>query len=613
MKATVDSNTQEYVMKIRSLAFVAITSIVVAAGILSGGRSIAQSPPATPQQAGDAPGTFQGAAGDVHRRLEDSLAELTRLREQIAGEKIPLSRQLTELESELTEARAEFSRVSRVLDSRTLDLNALRNEIKARQEEATYLTNLLGEYVRTFESRLHVAELQRHRAALDDARLAAENSSLAQSEIFDAQVRLLARSIERLHEAAGGLRFDGQAVDSRDGLVKTGTITLVGPAAIFSSGDGAIVGTAEQRLGSLEPTIIAFEHPDDIVAAGALASTVSTATLLPFDPTMGNAHKISETKETLWEHVQKGGPVMVPIFVLAGLAFLVALYKWLTLTFVRNPSRKRIRALLAAVANRDLDGAKQAAKAIRGPSGKMLVAGVEHLHEPRELIEEVMYETVLSTRLRLQRMLPFIAICAASAPLLGLLGTVTGIMNTFKLITVFGTGDVKTLSGGISEALITTEFGLIVAIPSLLLHAFLSRKARGVIDQMEKCAVAFVNQVAKTPFRTPQDDRRAQVAVVEGAGVLEPKPQSPSAAQVTDALAELLEPLVKRNMESQQHQPHTAARSASAPGPAATTSSSHQEPAMAAGSASSSSIATSQRRREVVAAGRLSPSETHGS
>jgi hypothetical protein len=108
-----------------------------------------------------------------------------------------------------------------------------------------------------------------------------------------------------------------------------------------------------------------------------------------------------------------------------------------------------------------------------------------------------MYETVLATRLRLQRMLPFIAICAASAPLLGLLGTVTGIINTFKLITVFGSGDVKTLSGGISEALITTEFGLIVAIPSLLLHAFLSRKARSVIDQMEKAAVAFVNRVVK--------------------------------------------------------------------------------------------------------------------
>jgi biopolymer transport protein ExbB len=90
-----------------------------------------------------------------------------------------------------------------------------------------------------------------------------------------------------------------------------------------------------------------------------------------------------------------------------------------------------------------------------------------------------------------------VAISAASAPLLGLLGTVTGIMNTFKLITVFGTGDVKTLSSGISEALITTEYGLIVAIPSLLLHAYLSRKARSIGDEMEKNALALMNEIGK--------------------------------------------------------------------------------------------------------------------
>jgi biopolymer transport protein ExbB len=140
------------------------------------------------------------------------------------------------------------------------------------------------------------------------------------------------------------------------------------------------------------------------------------------------------------------------------------------------------------------------AQAIRGPVGRMLAAGAEHADQPRELVEELMFETVLSTRLRLNRWLPFIAITASSAPLLGLLGTVTGIMNTFTLMTVFGTGDVKTLSSGISEALITTEYGLYVAIPSLLLYSYLSRKAKSILDRMEKAAVAFANQVGKTPL-----------------------------------------------------------------------------------------------------------------
>ena len=121
------------------------------------------------------------------------------------------------------------------------------------------------------------------------------------------------------------------------------------------------------------------------------------------------------------------------------------------------------------------------------------------------------------------------------APLLGLLGTVTGIINTFKLITVFGSGDVKSLSGGISEALITTKFGLIVAIPSLLLHAFLSRKAKGVTDQMEKSAVSFTDQLARTQASAPASAPSGEGGGTSGGGAAEP-----SEDQVRKVLAELL-------------------------------------------------------------------------
>jgi biopolymer transport protein ExbB len=210
---------------------------------------------------------------------------------------------------------------------------------------------------------------------------------------------------------------------------------------------------------------------------------------------------MAAVQDTLWEHIRKGGVVMFPIFVLAGAALLVALYKWLRLLFVARPSRRAVAAVLDAVAHGDDERAAQAARALRGPTGAMLTAGTEHLGEPRALIEEVMYEKVLATRLGLNRWLPFIAITASSAPLLGLLGTVTGIMNTFTLMTVFGTGDVKTLSSGISEALITTEFGLYVAIPALLLYAFLSRKARSIVDGMEQAAVALLNEVSRSEAR----------------------------------------------------------------------------------------------------------------
>ncbi len=480
------------------------TTLLVLVLLLAGPAGAgAQEPNAQPEAGPDAPpeapqgNAFNAAADSIQHRLKDSLAELDALRDRIEKEQVPLNKKLRELEAELVKVRLDFQQTAGTLDRRTFDLANLQSEIKSRQAEATYLSNLLGEYVRNFESRLHIAEIQRYDETLQVASDAPGNSNLSQQEIYEAQVALVQASLERLHQALSGARFDGTAVDP-GGVVKQGTFVLVGPAALFRSSDGQDVGTAEQRLGSLEPAIIAFGDPEDAEAAAQVVKQGEGR--FPLDPTLGNAHKIEETEESLVEHISKGGPVMYPILAMAAMAFLVALYKWVRLGLVRKPSQKRIRALLDAIARRDEQEAREKVRAIKGPIGQMLAAGVEQLREPRELIEEVMYEKVLTTRLKLNRLLPFIAISASAAPLLGLLGTVTGIINTFKLITVFGSGDVKTLSGGISEALITTEFGLIVAIPSLLLYAFLSRKARGLVSQMEKAAVALANQVSKTPL-----------------------------------------------------------------------------------------------------------------
>jgi biopolymer transport protein ExbB len=444
-----------------------------------------------------AEGTFARADASVQQQLESSLAELAALREKLVMEKIPLSRKLSDLEDELSTVRKEYQQTTRLLDSRTLDLSNLRSEIKSREQEKSYLSNLLGEYIRNFESRLHIAELHRYKTVIDNAKLAAENSNFSDLEIDQAQAALVSASLARLESALGGDRFEGSAVGP-GGVMEQGTFVRIGPAAVFASADGKTVGTAEQRIGSLEPAVIEFENATDSKAAVRLVENSSGA--FPLDPTLGNAHKIEETKETLWEHICKGGLTMVPILGLAAAALFVSIFKWIQMARLRSPSENEMKELLKAISEHDSQSA-DIANSIGGPVGEMLSAGIAHIREPRELIEEVMYEKMLSAKMKLQSLLPFVAISASSAPLLGLLGTVTGIINTFKLITVFGSGDVKTLSGGISEALITTEFGLIVAIPSLLLHAFLSRKSRGMIDQMEKSAVSFMNQLSKTPYK----------------------------------------------------------------------------------------------------------------
>ena len=445
----------------------------------------------------DASAGFAEASDSIQKQLNDSLKELAELRKQIEAETVPLNQELSAQEEELSNVRRQYQDTTRLLDSRTLDLSNLRSENKNRKEEATYLSNLLGEYIRNFESRLHIVELQRYSADLEKATLAAENTNLSEEEIYKAQAELLSVALERLHEDLGGTTFDGTATDA-NGSIQHGTFVLIGPAAMFQSDDGAVVGTAEQRLGSLEPTTVPFGNLADTDVANEFFRHFKG--VFPLDPTLGSAHKIEQTKQTIFDEFEKGGLVMYVIAGLAALVILVILIKFLHLFTISTPSLKKLRGLLQEVAAHNVQGANEKVKKIRGPVGRMLRAGVEHLNEPKDLVEEVMYEKMMATQLRLKSLLPFVAFGAASAPLLGLLGTVTGIINTFQLITVFGSGDVKSLSGGISEALITTKYGLVVAIPSLLFHTLLSRKARSIVNEMEKAAVALVNQLGKTPY-----------------------------------------------------------------------------------------------------------------
>jgi len=442
-------------------------------------------------------GSFEQAAGQAQADLQAAFAELRALRERIAAEKLPMNRELTRLENELVQVRTEFEDRSRTLDTRNLDLANLRTQVEARQAEKSYLSTLLDEYVRNYETRVHIAELQRYRDVLEAARTAPERPDLTPAQVFEKQLALVDASLDRLDAALGGDRFPGKAVGA-SGVVQDVEFAVIGPVALYRAGGNA-VGVAEQRLGSLEPAMRTLDDP--AMAAAAVPLFAEGRGPMPFDPTLGNAVKIEETEDTVWQQIGKGGPVMWPIMILAGAAFLVALFKWVQLTRVPTVSTRRINAVLKSLHRGDFKDAEKQVREMRGPTGDMLRGAVEHVGEPRELVEEVMFESILETRIKLQGLLSFIALAASAAPLLGLLGTVTGMINTFKLITVFGTGDARTLSSGISEALITTQYGLIVAIPALLLYAFLSRKVRRMLDGMEKVAVSFINRLAAAETR----------------------------------------------------------------------------------------------------------------
>jgi len=204
--------------------------------------------------------------------------------------------------------------------------------------------------------------------------------------------------------------------------------------------------------------------------------------------------------ETLFEKFAKGGLVMIPLLGLGLASLLVALVKWLQFARVRLATEADLQTVLKHIEAERPEQALHHARTIPGIAGELLATAVQHVDEKKEYIEEVLYEKMLGARTRLERGLPFLALTATTGPLLGLLGTVTGMIATFKLISSVGSGDPKLLAAGISEALMATATGMGVAIPSLLLHAFLSRRAKGILGSMEQTAVGFVNGV-------PQEDK----------------------------------------------------------------------------------------------------------
>lgn len=427
-------------------------------------------------------------ADNSRKDLDTALVELSALRGQIEAERLPLARKITALEQQVLERRVELDRARRFQENQLVELNALKSDVKRRSDEVKFLEALLGEYLRAFETRIHISEVQRYQEAVNTAKTA-QGGHLAAAEQITRQARLIETALQRLEGAVGGERFEGKALTPA-GRLEKGQFALVGPVALFASGESTAAGVVQLQLGSPEPSVVAL--PDSFNTA-LKAFTTSGEGQIPVDASMGNALKISATKETWLQHIKKGGPVMIPILALGVCSVLIFVTRWLVVSRIRTATPADLQVILGSLNGNDRAKAEAHAKSIHGPVGEMLHMAIEHFREKKEYVEEVMYEKMLETKPRLEKLLPFLALAAAAAPLLGLLGTVTGMINTFNMITVFGTGDPKTLAGGISEALITTEYGLVVAIPSLLLHAVLSRRVKGVLSSMEQTTVSFIN------------------------------------------------------------------------------------------------------------------------
>jgi biopolymer transport protein ExbB len=202
----------------------------------------------------------------------------------------------------------------------------------------------------------------------------------------------------------------------------------------------------------------------------------------------------------MWEIIKAGGPVMWPIIALSITAAAILLERLWSLQDERVMPKELTDKVWKLVENGQLTDRHVAALAQNSALGQILAAGLASRHRSRDYIKEAIEDTGRHVVHELERFLNMLGTIAAVSPLLGLLGTVIGIITAFNAITHQGVGDPKVLSGGIGQALIATAAGLIVAIPSLMGYRYLRGKVDALVISMEKEALKLVRAL---------DERRA--------------------------------------------------------------------------------------------------------
>lgn len=221
-----------------------------------------------------------------------------------------------------------------------------------------------------------------------------------------------------------------------------------------------------------------------VSSAGDLAAASSGYTPFALDPTRGQLLALQVQVPTIEERVQQGGTPGYVIITLGIVALLLSIERFITLTLVGGKVKRQ------AANPGTADGGS--------PLGRVLQVFHENKDVDSETLQLKLDEAILKEQPSINARIAFIKIISMVAPLLGLLGTVIGMIVTFQAITLFGTGDPKTMAGGISQALITTVLGLTVAIPTVLLHSIVNSRAQSILHVLNEQSAGLIAEHAET-------------------------------------------------------------------------------------------------------------------
>jgi len=430
---------------------------------------------ATPALAQDAVSTLEELLNEVRTQGQQSTAE-NRAREREFQQN--RDQQKATLDATLAQLRAEQAKSERLkarFDSNEQELEQLSETLRIRigdmGEMFGIVRQVAGETKSIVDSSLISAQIADRS---DIANKLAQATALPSIEDLRELQALL---IEEMIESGKVVRFqtaveDAAGVTSEREVVRVGVFNAISDAGFLSYNPGT------SSLSEL-PRQPAGRY---VSAATDFFDTTTGNASMAVDPSRGNLLSLVIQSPSLLEQISFGGAIGYTIIAMGIIGLIIALMRLVAL----QATDRRVRAQR-----------KSSSASTDNPLGRIYAVYEANMTAGPETLELKLDEAIMREAPQLERFQSLLKVIAGVAPLMGLLGTVVGMIKTFQTITLFGTGDPKLMADGISQALVTTAEGLIVAIPLVFLHSLISGRSKELIEVLEEQSAGMVARSAE--------------------------------------------------------------------------------------------------------------------
>ncbi|MGH8462254.1 MAG: MotA/TolQ/ExbB proton channel family protein [Stenotrophobium sp.] len=426
---------------------------------------------------------FSGAADatpqgldQLLKQVQQSSQEATRVDQQreqrFLADKTQQAQMLQKADADLAAAQARINRARARFDAAQAQIKTLKDQLTARVGDTgqMYATvrQVAGEFRASAAESLVTAQYPQRLQLLDTLAKGDELPSSQQLEQFWYVL------LQEMTEGGRVARFPAQIVDEA-GNTQSADVIRIGVFTAFADGryltlqsNGKLAELPEQPGGGAQRLARKFAGSSEAVAP------------IVIDPSRGSLLKLEAARPTLLERIRMGGTVGYIIIFIGVVGAILAIYQLVFLLLVGGRVRNQLKNTRVPLDD--------------NPLGRVLSCLKDESSADPEVIELHVSEAVLREVPKIERFQGLIKLIVAAGPLLGLLGTVSGMILTFQVITEVGAGDPKVMAGGISQAMISTVLGLGIAIPLLFANTLLMSRARALVQILDEQSAGMLAQ-----------------------------------------------------------------------------------------------------------------------